>query len=333
MKRNSSRQSEKDLSKYNAWQQLKIFQQQRNLNSTEDEVIKNTSDDFESKTNLRMPRPKPQMKQTTDISDDCNSLVLPMQPSDTDELHSGREGSVIQPKTEVFPSKHSGRATYEATEYEKDNGGSLSPLHSGFEGSKIKPKTEVFTSVHSGRASGEATGYEKDHRGSLTPLHSGCKGSKSQPKAEVFPSVHNGRATGEATEYEKDHGGSVSPLHSGRKGSMIQPKAEVFPSVHSGRATGGATEYEKDGGSHLTPLHSGRKGPMNHEKPFEYDTEEMPMPPPLVTVSYFGDKNEIIRRRLISEKNCGKTLANKTKLKSCKKFKVKKIFLLSKSYI
>ena len=250
------------------------------------------------------------MKQTIDISDDCNSLVLPMQPSDTDELHSGREGSVIQPKTEVFPSKHSGRATYEATEYEKDNGGSLSPLHSGFEGSKIKPKTEVFTSVHSGRASGEATGYEKDHRGSLTPLHSGCKGSKSQPKAEVFPSVHNGRATGEATEYKKDLGGSLSPLHNGCKGSMIQPKCEIFPSVHSGC-----------------------KGLMNHEKPFEYDTEEMPMPPPLVTVSYFGDKNEIIRRRLISEKNCGKTLANKTKLKSCKKFKVKKIFLLSKSYI
>ena len=249
MKRNSSRQSEKDLSKYNAWQQLKIFQQQRNLNSTEEEVIKDTSDDFESKTYLRMSRPKPQIKQTNDISDDCNSLVLPMQPSDTDELHSGREGSVIQ------------------------------------------------------------------------------------PKAEVFPSVHSGRATGEATKYEKDHGGSLSPLHSGRKGSMIQPKAEVFPSVHSGRATGGATEYEKDGGSHLTPLHSGRKGLMNHEKPFEYDTEEMPMPPPLVTVSYFGDKNEIIRRRLISEKNCGKTLANKTKLKSCKKFKVKKIFLLSKSYI
>ena len=198
-----------------------------------------------------MSRPKAQMKQTTDISDDCNSLVLPMQPSDTDELHSGREGSVIQPKTEVFPSKHSGRATYEATEYEKDNGGSLSPLHSGFEGSKIKPKTEVFTSVHSGRASGEATGYEKDHRGSLTPLHNGCKGS------------------------------------------MIQPKCEIFPSVHSGC-----------------------KGLMNHEKPFEYDTEEMPMPPPLVTVSYFGDKNEISRRRLISEKNSGKPLANKTKLKS-----------------
>ena len=68
-----------------------------------------------------MSRPKPQMKQTnnikqtTDISDDCNSLVLPMQPSDTDELHSGWEGSVIQPKAEVFPSVHSGRANYEAT--------------------------------------------------------------------------------------------------------------------------------------------------------------------------------------------------------------------------
>ena len=274
MKRNSSRQSEKDLSKYNAWQQLKIFQQQRNLNSTEEEVIKDTSDDFESKTYLRMSRPKPQMKQTNDISDDCNSLVLPMQPSDTDELHSGREGSVIQPKAEVFPSVHSGRATSEATEYEKDHGGSLSPLHSGRKGSMI------------------------------------------QPKAEVFPSVHSGRATGEANKYEKDHGGSLSPLHSGRKGSIIQPKAEVFPSVHSGRAIGGATEYEKNGGSQLTPLHSGRKGLMNHEKPFEYDTEEMPMPPPLVTVSYFGDKNEIIRRRLTSEKNSGKPLANKTKLKS-----------------
>ena len=42
LKRNSSKQSEKDLSKYNAWQQLKIFQQQRNLNSTEEEVIKDT---------------------------------------------------------------------------------------------------------------------------------------------------------------------------------------------------------------------------------------------------------------------------------------------------
>ena len=42
LKENSSRQSEKDLSKYNAWQQLKIFQQQRNLNSTEEEVIKDT---------------------------------------------------------------------------------------------------------------------------------------------------------------------------------------------------------------------------------------------------------------------------------------------------
>ena len=68
LKRNSSRQSEKDLSKYNAWQQLKIFQQQRNLNSTEEEVIKDTSDDFESKTYLRMSRPKLQMKQTNDIS-------------------------------------------------------------------------------------------------------------------------------------------------------------------------------------------------------------------------------------------------------------------------
>ena len=293
MKRNSSKQSEKDLSKYNAWQQLKIFQQQRNLNSTEEEVIKDTSDDFESKTYLRMSRPKPQMKQTNDISDDCNSLVLPMQPSDTDELHSGREGSVIQPKAEV-----------------------ISSLHSGRKGSIIQPKAEVFPSVHSGRATGEATKYEKDHGGSPSALHSGRKGSIIQPKAEVFPSVHSVRATSEATKYEKDHGGSVTPLHSGRKWSMIQPKAEVFPSVHSGRASGEATEHEKDGGSQLTPLHNGRKGLIIHEKPFEYDTKEMPMPPPLVTVSYFGDKNEIIRRRLVSEKNSGKTLANKTRLES-----------------
>ncbi len=70
LKRNSSRQSEKDLSKYNAWQQLKIFQQQRNVNSTEEEVIKDTSDDCESKAYLRMSRPKIQMEQTNDISDD-----------------------------------------------------------------------------------------------------------------------------------------------------------------------------------------------------------------------------------------------------------------------
>ena len=211
---------------------MKIFQQQRNLNSTEEEVIKDTSDDCESKTYLRMSRPKIQMEQTNDILDDCNSLILPMQPSNMDELHGGREGSVIQ------------------------------------------------------------------------------------PKAEVFPLVHSGRANSETAEYEKDNGGSLTPLHSGRKGSMIQPKTEVFPSVHSGRTIGGATNYEKDGGSPLTPLHSGRKGVKNYEKPFEYDMEEIPMPPPLVTVSYFGEKNEIIRRRLIPEKNSGKPLANKTKLKS-----------------
>lgn len=243
LKRNSSRQSEKDLSKYNAWQQLKIFQQQRNLNSTEEEVIKDTSDDFESKTYLRMSRPKLQMKQTNDISDDCNSLILPMQPSDTDELHSGREGSVIQ------------------------------------------------------------------------------------LKAEVFPSVHSGRANGEATKYEKDRLDSLAPVNSNRKGSTIQPKAEVFPSVRSGRAIGGATEYEKHGGSPLTLLQSGRNGLINHEKPFEYDMEEIPMPPPLVTVSYFGDKNEITRRRLISEKNSGKPLANKTKLKKISKYLAKNLKL------
>ena len=41
-----SKQSENDLSQFDAWQQLKIFQQQRNLNSTEEEIVKDSSDDF-----------------------------------------------------------------------------------------------------------------------------------------------------------------------------------------------------------------------------------------------------------------------------------------------
>ena len=85
MTTNSSRKFGKDISQYDAWQQLRIFQHQRWLNTaSEERIIK-------------------------DSSDDRASLIMPMQPAseDTDEMPLPPLVTVsnVDPDDEVISNK------------------------------------------------------------------------------------------------------------------------------------------------------------------------------------------------------------------------------------